>query len=492
MQTGATPFINRTFLVTLIPWLALTVVLFLAPNLDIFPFGFIYDEKRLLEISWLFIILLVGLFNSQTLTQTGALFSQLTMTSRWLLLILLFFGLLSAIYAPLPERGMQEFSLFLAMAMAIFILAAGVQLNQSSVYFFFAVVVLFNMYFLAGLVGGLAASLYKGILVDWPYPVTGFTHIRFFNQYMVPNFPIMVGLPLLMKSRVSPMLIKVFIGSLPLWSFFLFYTGSRGAPLAIVVSGILIALLYRKKAYAYLKLLGFTLISGYLLFLAFTNIPGLMGKEVGVVPDFIQRTMNQQDVTSGRIKLMGHAWEDFQENPVLGIGPMHFTYGHTNLPGHPHNSLLQALGEWGLINTVLLAGIVIIGLRNWFVYSRRAVQGSDDQQSRIIVIMTAAFLSAAVYSIFSGVTIMPLGQAMMTAIIGLMTGLYFSNQTVATSIQDSLLIRLPTLLLIGSAIVLLFIFVLPEFVARATGQVFYLDLSVRNLGPRFWQFGSTP
>ena len=492
MQSGFRHLLNWSSLVSLLPWITLTGLLFLAPNLDIFPFGFIYDEKRILEITWLSLILLVGIVTPALVTNTSHLVTGLKKSRHWLLILLLFFGGLSVIYAPSPPHALQEYALFLAITMAIFILAATTNLNRNTVFFFIAGIVFFNLYYLAGLTGGLAATIIKGIPVDWPYPVYGFTNIRFFNQYMVPTFPLMVGLPLLMKSRVNSKLIALFICILPVWSFFLFYTGSRGAPLAIIVSGILVALLYRSQAYGYLKLLTFSLIIGYLIFAVFKSSPELFSTQIGKLPDVVERSINAPGSNSKRIELIGIAWDHFQANPILGIGPMHFTWGHTDIPGHPHNSIMQVLSEWGLINSMLLLMLVWAGLTKWFSFSRDAVLVENQQQSSLLIILTAAFLSGGIYSLFSGVTIMPMGQLMMTAITALMTGQYFKEKITVSPATNMILPRIITILAIGGAAIILLHSTLPDLSARATGQVFYLDLSVRNLGPRFWQFGSTP
>jgi hypothetical protein len=136
--------------------------------------------------------------------------------------------------------------------------------------------------------------------------------------------------------------------------------------------------------------------------------------------------------------------------------------------------------------------LVWAGLTKWFSFSRDAVLVENQQKSSLLIILTAAFLSSGIYSLFSGVTIMPMGQLMMTAITALMAGQYFKEKITVSPATNMIFPRIITILVIGGAAIILLHSTLLDLSARATGQVFYLDLSVRNLGPRFWQFGSTP
>jgi O-antigen ligase len=475
-----------------LPWLLLVALIFLATHLDVFPFGLVYDEKRILQILWLTVVLLLAISSpsiTRSLVSTVTAFSR---TSRYLLIALLFFAALSTLNTHSILHAAQEFFLFFAIAMSILILAATARQDNRYLYLFVSGIVLFNLYYAATLSGGLAASIIKSIPVDWPYPVFGFTNIRFLNQYMVPGFPLVIGVPLIFKDKVHPALLKLYLLFLPIWSFYLFYTGSRGAPLAIILSAIVVGMLYRRHAIAYLKLLIVSLCLGYVLFWLLTTLPGLMGDTVGHQPDVVQRIMNK-GLGEQRLMLLSIGWSAFREYPLFGIGPMHFPFMQDMIQGHPHNALIQVLAEWGVINFLLLASLVTTGLYRWVRFTLTVLDLPEYEQDHgLFILLSAAFLSGAIYSMVSGIIVMPLGQLMMMVIIAMMIAVYFRYQSKPAFEAAVLSNRLAVMLLCSSALIGLIYFTLTDLAARATGHVFYLELTPINIGPRFWHFGAIP
>ncbi len=484
----ATSYVSASTL----PWLLLVALVFLATHLDVFPFGLVYDEKRVLQILWLSVVLLLSIASPTLTGNLVSVISSFSRTSRYLLIALFFFASLSTLYAHSFPHAAQEFFLFLALAMSMLILAGSAREDNRYLYLFISGIVLFNLYYAAALSGGLAASMIKSIPVDWPYPVFGFTNIRFLNQYMVPGFPLVIGLSLIFKDKVHPTLLRLYLLFLPIWSFYLFYTGSRGAPIAIILSAIVVGIIYRRHAIAYLKLLFVSLCLGYVLFWLLTSLPGLMGDTVGHQPDVAQRIISK-GLDEQRLMLINIGWVAFREYPLLGIGPMHFPFMQDMIQGHPHNAVIQILAEWGLINFLLLGGLVITGLYRWVSFTITALELPECKQDHsLMILLSAAFLSGAIYSMVSGIIVMPLGQLMMVTIAAMMIAVYFRYQPQAASKEVTLTHRLPAILLCGLTLTGLLYFTLPDLAARASGQVFFLELTPINIGPRFWHFGAIP
>lgn len=71
----------------------------------------------------------------------------------------------------------------------------------------------------------------------------------------------------------------------------------------------------------------------------------------------IQGLIEGEDVSNGRSVLFAHAWEQFKNNPIIGIGWKEFMNNslgliRNDMGSHPHNIYLQILSEFGLVGFI--------------------------------------------------------------------------------------------------------------------------------------------
>jgi len=330
------------------------------------------------------------------------------------------------------------------------------------------------------------ASFIENIPLIWPEPFSGFSNIRFFNQYQIWSL-LLVAMPVLLYPALKPRwrsaIILVAVG----WAVLLFASDSRGAIVSVFSALVLTGVIFRRHAFAFLKLNTLILALGFIIYWGlFKSLPELLNNQV---------TQGWKHITdfshsSGRFELWAYAWRYIQDNPWLGIGPMHYAYYPGPTHAHPHNSVLQWASEMGIPATLLALYLVFSGLTAWVKkFYRLQSEHALYVPPHLWIGLFAALCSGLIYSLFSGVIVMPLSQMMMVLIVGWMMGIYFQDQPLkpVTHCQQRW-IRL----LAGVTLVTLIYTVLPSLLPRLEDNP---DLPLQDypmIAPRFWQLGGIP
>ena len=143
-------------------------------------------------------------------------------------------------------------------------------------------------------------------------------------------------------------------------------TVSRGAELSLVAVFLILPLLLN-GGIAKIKYITILAVSTVLISL---SVVILMPQLLEVNQEAIEYRMHNADVD--RIVLMKNAWEDFKENPVLGIGPFHTSNEPSRYVIAPHNYLLQYMAETGIAGTIPFMAMLLIILYRSCVISFRA------------------------------------------------------------------------------------------------------------------------
>ncbi|PCO06224.1 hypothetical protein AWR36_000050 [Microbulbifer flavimaris] len=126
--------------------------------------------------------------------------------------------------------------------------------------------------------------------------------------------------------------------------------------------------------------------------------------------------------TSGRLVIWQRLIEALEPSHfVLGQGTESFSYHSFNrIEGHPHNSVLQFLYEWGLLAT--LGMIAAVGRILWLGWQKARCAVDDRSHMVVTASLLVALVSAAIYSLFSGVVVMPIPQTLFFLFLGLLWG----------------------------------------------------------------------
>jgi putative inorganic carbon (hco3(-)) transporter len=114
-----------------------------------------------------------------------------------------------------------------------------------------------------------------------------------------------------------------------------------------------------------------------------------------------------------------------KNNPVLGIGPMHYAY-YSETYATPHNVILQWGSEYGLPSLFILIGLIIAALFAWVKQCRKIALTIELSEQYLRITLFCTLISALIHSLFGGVNLESMSQILMSIVIGWMMGLYFN------------------------------------------------------------------
>lgn len=145
-------------------------------------------------------------------------------------------------------------------------------------------------------------------------------------------------------------------------------TGSRGAFLSFVLTGITGILLFRTKE-TWKKVVA--VIAGLIIFVVVGNV--LL--ESNIMKERLLETVESGD-TGGRTKIWHNLFEIVKNHPLTGIGKTGYIYETTLIYGQeesPHNVILEIMCYTGIIGLIMyLIFLYQIGINSYNIYRRTA------------------------------------------------------------------------------------------------------------------------
>jgi O-antigen ligase len=198
----------------------------------------------------------------------------------------------------------------------------------------------------------------------------------------------------------------------------------------------------------------------------------------GTVPMLSERlhTLSSRDL------LWTLSWTSITQNPLLGLGPMHFATLSNYAGAHPHNWPLQIASEWGLP----ALGLVLFAL----VRGVRRVRSSPESGSDLSCSATFAVAIALVYGLVDGNLVMPVSQTAGALALGFTLG--------SLPAPESLREYRPIQSLISgtaaaAAIAIVISHALGSYSEQSeTSSAFQTQYPGAPLTPRFWEQGQIP
>lgn len=341
----------------------------------------------------------------------------------WVVSTIFIVGFISALNGTHPFWSLLELANFILMICLFFIIGSIIaDIGKSDVlrYFFW-----FSLFF------SLCASLKFFLLLlfhfldanrpDVHSLVSGFMNVRFFNQLQVMLMPLLClsfCIHELKKFKWLAMLAFSF-----LW-LILLQSEARGALLAIVLSVLAVHYFLSVQArkyftYSILK----AIVLGSALWLLFIVLLPLFF--------FDSEIWQLRTGSSGRVAMWIYILQEIPQRILIGYGPMSFAWAEAKpLPNaHPHNALLQFLYEFGLVTFVLVSSWSVLHLATMlnklkqFVTQQQAViEQNTNKQTQLEatdIVLVFALCSVWVYTMFDGVIVMPLSQALLAALLAL-------------------------------------------------------------------------
>jgi O-antigen ligase len=183
------------------------------------------------------------------------------------------------------------------------------------------------------------------------------------------------------------------VAVLPLLTVGLLAAGSRGPVVAFLVGAVVLVALTSTRGRAQQRLL---LAGGGLLGAAIVVPLVLPSSAIGrAVSALLGGTSGLS--TNGRAELWSQAFTSFSQHPFLGVGTGGFSA--INPVGlYPHNILLEAAVELGIVGALLVAGI-LVGAGRRLYWAWRGARGRDRIDAAILATL---FTTALVNALFSG------------------------------------------------------------------------------------------
>ncbi len=471
-------------------WVLLVVAayIFLAPNVDFAPRLTWHDGQRIAQLTLMGAVVILILAAPVARNAVLELWETLPTGCRVTLFIAFALGIVSGTQAllwrwALLEWGMTLLLLVVALGVAAGRRACGASLDELLIAVIFAMATAYSaktvVVYLAMLTVG--ASYSQGFNVRELF--TGFSNIRFFGHVQTMLLPFLF-LPAMWWTR-KPWH-RLLLGIVPaLWWMLMVASGTRGTWAAVGV-GLLVVLAFGGRTgrhWIKWQLVG--LVSGLLCYALFVLIiPNLHDQPAS----FLHRTEDMISL-SHREDIWTAALGFSRENPLLGIGPMHFSHHANVIAAHPHNAILQFMAEWGIPAALLFAAMFAAGGLVFAGWVRRNVAAWSPQSGTTAIALLAAIAGAAAQVMVDGILVMPVSQISLTLICGWAMGLYFAGRSCALrcGILEKRLCAVMVLMAAGGIVY----GVQPEIFQLEKREAAYLATHPpgTELLPRFWAQG---
>lgn len=281
-----------------------------------------------------------------------------------------------------------------------------------------------------------------------------FINIRFFNQVQVFIIPLLIYL---LKYKDVKRVVCFFLTL----NFLLMFTGhARGALLTFSII-LLLSQLFDKHQRKEYQIALVCLLIGFLSYYT-----------CNVLLSSGETSLNTS--SSGRLLIWQETISEFTwQQLFIGNGPGVF---QTSLEGrapmsHPHSSVIEIINEWGFLAFIFLSLAIYLTIKNAITY---LVVNNEDSSSKALLY---SFISGLIYSLLSGVHVMPVSQTLLFIIWGLLLA-RTSNKALA-------LVKFKRWKLVFFAIIIAAVWYFYGWVALETYQKMNPDTGY-IIGPRFW------
>ena len=304
----------------------------------------------------------------------------------------------------------------------------------------------------------------------------GFVNVRFLNQLMILLFPLLLFAD--QFGAISKRLVR-FVAVMTV--ALLLNSDGRGALVMALFESVLLVLLIKYTQYDAKmfrsRLLKIWLLGCLVFAVFFVWIPSFRLDIFNISP--IRLT------ESTRFSMWDEALELWRNKPWWGYGGMSYTDkqgGVTFSFGHPHNSIVQILYEYGLMGFIALAVAVLVLLKQVVFHL------INESADRLLVPVLVALLGGAGLSLVSGVIVMPFSQLVLFVLILVLVSIVFGDAsgTATGGFRVPLYVSINALKLVG-----LIVFCLLACVSYLTwSHIMGQDVIRYGVGPRFWLIGS--
>lgn len=375
-----------------------------------------YNEKRLILIIILVATVAVFVFSRGFQNYATNMTASLSKVEQLLMALFVTLGITSSITSTIPAWAFTELGNLILLGLLSLFVSYSIRNNTCAekiiVISFCVSAALYFIAFLASLLAGLSNGI-----IDYQSLFSGFINRRFFNQFQSISFPILLLAPFFFNSNKKWYFLLGLIAAF--WFMLMLVSDGRGVLLASLLGIIFSSILIPHSRAKWIAHSIAIMVCGILLYLGFDFL--LSYNEV--ISGEVLRS-----ASGGRFVIWLQLLDTIKENPLLGIGPMHYAITpHPFTIAHPHNITLQLIGEFGIPAAFSLIFVITAISLRWAKQQRKL---SGKNKSLIPTALTASFIAAIIHGHLSGVFVMPLSQLSFVVICGWMIST--SSKSLAT------------------------------------------------------------
>lgn len=387
----------------------------------------LYDNKRLGEALLFTFVSILMIGYKPLRTQVAAQIFNLCTFGKAFLILLLVSALVSTFIAPYTEWAVLELSHTILLVLSIFLVASVVQEipDQALILLKWATIGMVCLYLLKFMIG--YALHLSGAYPLWPGTelqrgISGFANKRFFNHVQTWTIPLL----LIFIWREKNAKLKVFfLVVTSFWLMLMIASSARGTFVGVAGAIIIISIYLREGLKnLWIEILKSGVIASLLYVLFFRILVHLNSESL------LDRFMSHG--VQGRGGEWLSALPVILDNPVFGVGPMHYASAFYENWGHPHNWFIQIAYEMGIPTAVFAS--ILIGMGIYKFARQIKIQRTQERTPEIgsfKVGLLWSLLAATIHGLLSGIIVMPLSQVWLILIVGFAMGLYVNDDKVA-------------------------------------------------------------
>jgi O-antigen ligase len=397
----------------------------LAPNIDLAPRLTWHDGQRIAQLVLIGFVVILCLAVSRAGNAVSRIWAAISLWTRVAMYSAFALGLISALRAQLWRWAILEWAMLLLLLVVTLGVATGRRAGGTCVDRLLVVMVAMTATAYAAkvvivYVAMLTVGAGHGMVFNVHELFTGFSNIRFFGHVQTMLLPFLL-LPAMWWATTIRR--RLLLGIVPaLWWMLVAASGTRGTWVALFLGALTALLFGGRTGRRWIRWQIAGLVCGLLCYAVFVLlVPQLLEQPTS----FLHRS-NDLTSLSSREVIWAAALEFTKDNPILGVGPMHFAYYANAVAAHPHNAILQFMAEWGVPAALLITVVIAHSGLTFAGWVRRNTAGLDEQTRMTAIALQAALVGAAAQAMVDGLLVMPVGQILLTLISGWALGLYLA------------------------------------------------------------------
>ena len=304
-----------------------------------------------------------------------------------------------------------------------------------------------------------------------------FDHKRFFNHIQTWSLPLLIGLltfyKRIKKDKGILMLLTLLIS---FWWMLIFAAGARGTSVSVLCSLLVLIVAFKKDTLQLLKNGTLTFFSGGIFYIILFKLIPTESTSIPVL----------RSTDSGRFEMWENAIELWTQNPIFGVGPMHYAKIRGGEPyfAAPHNFYLQFLSEWGLI--AFLAFIILIIIFLVMINKNYSNKKRNMPNKTIYLAFAWSITSAFIHSFFSGVFNTPMSQMWLVLVLAWFIG--YKRNEIKCLVSNSRFNYLKMAFILLTTILVSLVY--NDVINISTSYTEYLNTYPDSIfNPRFWVQG---